>query len=125
MELQEHEVICSKCKGKKAIHSDDPQVMSSMCSKCGGEGKVDWITNAMSKPTDSFISPGVYVKEIDLSTHVPNDTIQYDTFHFGSDGDELIRFSKDGFYVKGKKVADDKKIYDAFVEFLRGVGTYV
>lgn len=114
MNLQEHEVICSKCKGE--------ELLKKGCDKCGGKGKLDWVSNAMSRKV-TLVTPGVYTQEIDLSSYIspfiPKDEV---TFH--NEGEELIRLTKDGFYVKGKKVAEDKKIYDAFVDFLSGVGTY-
>jgi DnaJ-class molecular chaperone len=117
MNLQEHEVICSKCDGEALITIDDN--VKEVCDKCGGKGKLDWISNAMSRKV-TLVTPGVYTQEVDLSPFIPSSDI---TFH--SEGKEMIKLTKDSFYVKGKKIADDKKLYDAFVDFLRGIGTYV
>ncbi len=40
------------------------------------------------------------------------------------EGEEVIRITKDSFYVKGKKIVEDKKLYDAFVELFTQRGTY-
>ena len=117
MNLQEHEVICSKCDGEGFIPIDDN--VTEVCHKCGGKRKLDWVSNAMSRKV-TLVTPGVYTQEVDLSLCVPLNDI---TFNF--EGVESIRLTKDAFYVKGKKIADDKKLYDAFVNFLQGVGTYV
>ncbi len=48
IELKEGEVLCSSCKGR-GYHpaKQDWNMMASTCQKCSGEGKVDWVTNAM------------------------------------------------------------------------------
>jgi len=49
-DLKEGEVICSKCEGRGSLPSKfNPYELASICPKCGGEGKVDWITNAMGE----------------------------------------------------------------------------
>ena len=35
-------MICPLCKGKR--YNEDPMIS---CKKCRGDGKVDWISNAM------------------------------------------------------------------------------
>ena len=123
MELQDHEVFCSKCGGEGVVLPLGEQV-ASVCPKCHGRRKVDWVSNAMSKAPGTLVSPGVYTQEFDLSTRVlsvpPNDS----EVTFYHNGEESIKLTKGGFYVKGKKVAEDKQIYDAFVDFLKQTGTY-
>ncbi len=51
IKVGEGEVICDKCDG--AGYRDKPQlrgiVRSDECPKCEGQGKLDWIDNAMGK----------------------------------------------------------------------------
>jgi len=44
--LKEGEIICPKCHGEDGAepYSDEE------CSKCYGEGKLDWIENIVGKP---------------------------------------------------------------------------
>lgn len=72
------EVLCDKCDGKGWEHGEmvNYSTMSPgmpwRCKKCKGEGKLDWIENAVGKrPQTTFVKPGVYVKEIDVSEFVP------------------------------------------------------
>ncbi len=55
-ELEEGEVICNKCNGKRRIRTDKPKwwqlrltEIESLCPKCWGDGKLDWIENAVGK----------------------------------------------------------------------------
>jgi len=55
-ELEEGEVICNKCNGKRRIRTDKPKwwqlrlsEVESLCPKCFGDGKLDWIENAVGK----------------------------------------------------------------------------
>jgi hypothetical protein len=46
--LEEGEVLCSSCKGRGYHPSkQNPDTMASVCRKCNGDRKIDWITNAM------------------------------------------------------------------------------
>lgn len=49
--LEEGELICSSCGGR-GYHPSAQQwnTVASTCRKCGGDGKVDWVTNAMGTP---------------------------------------------------------------------------
>jgi len=113
MELQKHEVICSKCDGLGVFHSDNSPDSSFICNKCGGVGKVDWVTNAMVQKDPSYFNASKI-----FETNPCSD------ISFYHEGIESLKITKDGFYIKGKKVADDNKIYDAFVDFLKDAGTY-
>lgn len=43
----------------------------------------------------------------------------------GEEEIEVLKICEDGsFYVKGKKVAEDIKVYEGFVEFLKEAGHY-
>ncbi len=50
-------------------------------------------------------------------------------FHSMESGGEMLKISKDGFYVRGEKIPQDdaeaRKVYDAFVSWLRGKGYHV
>jgi len=55
-DLEEGEVICNKCSGKRRIETDKPKwwrlrlsEIESLCPKCWGDGKLDWIENAVGK----------------------------------------------------------------------------
>ena len=55
-DLEEGEVICNKCNGKRKIETDKPKwwqlrltEVESLCPKCFGDGKLDWIENAVGK----------------------------------------------------------------------------
>jgi hypothetical protein len=68
---------------------------------------------------------GVYVT--DNSSPIEENTI---TFFMGDPVKaEMLKVAEDGFYVRGVKVEQDeseaKKVYDAFVEWLRAQGNYL
>ena len=118
MQLNEGEVICNKCDGAGAIakkhHSDG--IITVDCPKCYGTGKTDWVTNAMKE----IKKPSLYhPNPVPIMTADPDDAI---TFYYN--GKATIELKKDGFYIKGNKIADDKKIYKAFVQFLKNAGVY-
>jgi len=54
-DLQDGEVVCSKCNGKRQIKTDKPPWWRlnfkelEICSKCWGDGKLDWIENVIGK----------------------------------------------------------------------------
>ena len=49
--LQEGETLCDKCNGTGCISSElNPNGLASCCSKCQGDGYVDWISNITGKP---------------------------------------------------------------------------
>ncbi len=51
-DIDETEMICDKCNGKGVISLELTSTIStSVCPKCQGDGKVDWISNIMGKPT--------------------------------------------------------------------------
>jgi len=114
MNLQEYEVICNKCDGEGAIHSDDPQGASVTCPKCDGEGKVDWVSNAMEGVLSFNKLHGTFTS-INPCADI----------NFQVEGKELLRITKDAFYIKGRKVVNDDKIYNAFVDFFKQTGTYI
>lgn len=51
--LKEGEVICSKCDGSGYARDDSNFVGYNFCSKCFGEGKLDWIDNILGKTVGS------------------------------------------------------------------------
>ena len=109
MELQEHELVCRGCEGSGI--KDNDEIALVVCQKCGGSGKVDWISNAMGSVPS--IIQGVTFQQ------PPSD------INFCCDNEEVLRITKDAFYIKGNKIADDNKIYDAFVDFFKQCGTYI
>lgn len=71
--------ICSECKGTGEITYVEGEVhyngiditISEPCSKCNGSGRLDWVEQIVGKhPTHRMMSPGVYVREVDLSLGV-------------------------------------------------------
>lgn len=48
MELKESEIICDKCKGS------GNSISHHLCSKCWGDGKMDWIENIVGKKQSKF-----------------------------------------------------------------------
>jgi len=51
-DLEEGEMICSKCKGVgflNKIKSENTSMYKDICPKCQGSGKLDWIENVMGK----------------------------------------------------------------------------
>lgn len=111
MELQEHEVICDKCHGDPMI--DEEGHISILCERCGGTGKLDWVDKAMAGAKK--VATPMFLNSMDPPSDI--------TF-YAKDQEEMLKITKDGFYVKGKKISDDKKVYSAFVKFLQEAGTY-
>ena len=64
-ELNEGEMVCSKCNGEGEI----PGHRRKFCPKCKGKGKLDWIENIMGVH-GTRVTSGVYVQEIDYSTYI-------------------------------------------------------
>ncbi len=53
-------MVCPKCLGDGDFN----------CSKCKGKRAIDWIENIVGIK-GTYIKPGVYVREIDLSEVIP------------------------------------------------------
>jgi len=52
-DLKEGESICRKCKGTGEINSKESVIgydFPDVCSKCGGRGIVDWVTQVVERP---------------------------------------------------------------------------
>lgn len=73
----------------------------------------------------AIYSPGVFAQEV--GTVIENTTISvnpnvHDQISCWAGGTEMLRVSRDGFYVRGQRVpADDKEaetVYNAFKQFL-------
>lgn len=76
-DLEEGEVICNKCNGKRQIKTDKPKwwqlrlaEIESLCPKCFGDGKLDWIENAVGKkrPYWTHGSSGTSISSSSLSS---------------------------------------------------------
>ncbi len=56
----------------------------------------------------------------------PLDTVPHIEFNIGNE--EILKITKEGFFVRGEKVLQDeneaKKVYEAFITFLRSSGYY-
>lgn len=61
--LEEGEVICSKCNGGGYERDDSNFAKYDTCSRCLGEGKLDWIENIVGKvrETASFSVKSTWV----------------------------------------------------------------
>jgi len=105
---------CSKCDGTgKHTVSDN---ISTECPKCYGEGKIDWITNAMIEiDKTTLINHGTKIMSI-----VPDANIVFNVYD-----EEYLKICENGdFLVKGRLVKNDQAVYDGFVNFLKSAGFY-
>ena len=72
VKLNPGDVICYRCNGTGEIINSKhyKSLMDIQCYVCYGEGKLDWIENIVGKESKGprLVKPGVYVREIDLST---------------------------------------------------------
>jgi DnaJ-class molecular chaperone len=127
MELEEGEVLCSKCSGKGVFYQTDVnghqhapvQALVSNCTKCNGAGKLDWISNIMKNNNHNHTHGiGSHTHSFPISQSAPSDIT------FNCEGEEMISIKKDGFYVKGNKIADDLEIYKQFKAFLNQSGVH-
>lgn len=67
LKLEEGEVICNKCEGKGILLNSkiDFSFMDETCPICNGEGKTDWISNAIEPPPkDEFYFAKYLVDEM-------------------------------------------------------------
>ena len=69
-------MICDRCNGKGHIHTflDGKDHKPITCPKCRGKEDIDWIENIFGVSPGKKIKPGVgvYIKEVDLSYHIPS-----------------------------------------------------
>jgi len=63
-DLNEGEVICNKCNGKKEFEVSS--TLMQRCPKCKGKGTLDWIENIIGVK-GTYIKPGIYTSEVDYS----------------------------------------------------------
>lgn len=114
--------ICSKCNGKKVItefpSDDNPRLQSPLvkeCDKCNGKGKLDWVSNAMTSKIRDFVST--------FSFNAPPADV---LFSVDNGRKEMLKICENGdFFVKGKKVVNDKQVYEGFIKFLKESGYYI
>jgi RecJ-like exonuclease len=102
--VNDGEVKCSKCNGTGDNISHEP------CDKCLGSGKLDWVSNAMTS-ANKFIAGS-------FSAINPCSDIIFYT----KDQTEALKICDN---VKGKKIVNDKQVYDGFIDFLRDSGHYI
>ena len=116
MDLQPGEHVCSECRGTGTCPPADEKIkfdeLRATCGKCGGSGKVDWVTNAMGESKHPFFYNTTKIFETSPDSDL--------TFYIN--GKTMLEIKKDGFYVQGQKVTDKKKIYDRFHKFLKTAG---
>jgi len=81
MNLDKGEIICHKCEGNgysedfMSIHKGADLIkIYKRCPKCKGYGKLDWIEAIVGKKI-SYVKPGIYTKEVDLSYITKEDNI--------------------------------------------------
>ena len=135
MTIEPGEYTCPKCKGNgkyaeshshahpshnhnhrdSGVHSS--YAVETICNRCCGSGKIDWIQNAMGeqKSNPLITTPGSHTHTI--GTTIPNDNVEF--YHNGT---EMLKIAKDEFYIQGRKVNDDQKIYDRFNKWLVSSG---
>jgi hypothetical protein len=64
--LEEHEVICSKCKGKGYFKELRTDTLSLICPKCFGKGKLDWVENVVGKRNHKrYLKSKWYVSDVE------------------------------------------------------------
>ncbi len=108
LKLEEGEYICSECEGRGSHPSNqNPNTMASMCRKCQGAGKLDWIENIVGKPPISSGSSSS--SSASMSSGRPS--IQ------GIDGSSFI--SKEDLDFMSKQIADS--IDNEILESIRSV----
>ena len=112
--LNDGEVICKECEGKGKLYQVDCSYRT--CEKCNGDGKVDWVTHAMGPGLNS---PIVDVLQTNGTLTIPPPSSD---LTFWIHDKEMIKLSEDGFYIEGRKVSDDKSIYEGFKKFLQSAG---
>ena len=61
IKLEEGEVICSRCKGEGCTPFVDYQSAQNTCPKCWGEGKLDWISNAMGERPKPNYNENIFI----------------------------------------------------------------
>jgi hypothetical protein len=108
--------ICETCGGIGETLENE------VCPECKGHGHIDWVSKAMAsiKRKKESLIVGATTNSLIGST-TPSHNI---VFH-PNGSDEAIKICENGdFFVKGKKVTNDKKLYKAFVDFFSGMGLY-
>ena len=73
---------CSLCKGEGQISDGVTQERNglsievfSRCPKCNGSPHLDWIEQVVGKQPGHRLSPGITVKEVDLSAIIPSKSL--------------------------------------------------
>ena len=138
--LNDGEFKCGKCKGNGKYlvssvselsahqhnhsinhnHGTSSYAVETVCSKCNGIGKVDWITNAMGEGKNLN---NLHTHSFPSHTH-GNFSLasQQNDISFYSGGKEMLKIADDGFYADGNKITDDKDVYKRFHKFLKSSG---
>ena len=106
MELVAGEYTCPECKGVVSANT-------IICTRCCGAGKIDWVDNAMGEQDRHTL----HHSSMQAFALQPNNDV---TFY--SNNQEMLKIAEDGFYVQGRKLKDDKDVYERFNKFLKGVG---
>jgi len=118
MKLNDGEVKCSKCEGTGKEPKSKEDCLIYGCEFCGGTGKVDWVENAMkSIKNDSLFHAGNMIASFNPTCDI--------TFYTDGNTESLRLCGNGDFIVKGKKLVNDKKLYEGFVDFLKDAGYYI
>lgn len=135
MDLNPGEEMCPKCNGNGKYfesHTHELQhnhqlpahnhgssyAAESVCDRCGGAGKVDWVTRAMGESPGRFNMNNLRV----MGSHTHSLTAPNEISFFSSEGSEVLKIAEDGFYIEGEKIEDKHKIYERFNKFITDAG---
>jgi DnaJ-class molecular chaperone len=67
--LEEDEVVCSKCGGEGFIQEvDSPYGYAYICNKCGGKGKLDWCEQVVGVQKSFKFEHIILPKLLNIST---------------------------------------------------------
>ena len=133
MVLNPGEEMCPKCNGNGKYfqsHSHElPQhnhqlgahnhsssyAAEGICDRCGGVGKIDWVTRAMGESPNRLNNLNI------MSGHTHSHVLPNElSFQIG--GTEMLKISDEGFYIEGEKIEDKNKIYERFSKFMTDAG---
>jgi hypothetical protein len=77
--LEEGEILCPKCGGKGSLDVPGEPDLRKICHRCDGNGKMDWVSAVMGKPTKKRSLTGRW--RVDVSKDIKaffNETLEKD-----------------------------------------------